>query len=147
MPQMNTLDIQISAPNEYDSRMAILRIDGRELLDIVRDLETPIAAKAGEADLAGKYYYLNVQDVLYPSRQLLGEPIRPLLKYDGKVSILECDCGCEGCWPLIVHVDVTQTQVIWRDFQQVHRDNWEYPRDFRFVFDRSQFETALSVEV
>jgi hypothetical protein len=35
--------------------VAILRIDGRELLDIVRDLEAPIAAKAGEADLAGKY--------------------------------------------------------------------------------------------
>jgi hypothetical protein len=82
MPQMNTLDIQISAPNEYGAQVAILRIDGRELLDIVRDSEAPIVAKAGEADLAGKYYYLNVRDVLHPSRQLLGEPIRPLLKYE-----------------------------------------------------------------
>ncbi|MFN0195895.1 MAG: hypothetical protein ACKVT0_04075 [Planctomycetaceae bacterium] len=142
---MNTLAIQISAANEYGERMAILRIDGRELLDIVRDVEAPITAKAGEADLAGKYHYLSVRDVLHPSRQLLGEPIRPLLEYDGKVSILECECGCEGCWPLIMHVDVTETQVIWQDFHQVHRDNWEYPNDFRFVFDRSQIEAALKI--
>jgi hypothetical protein len=143
---MNTLAITISAPNAYGARLAIVRIDDRELLDIVRDVELPIAAKAGEAELAGKYGYLNIQDVIHPSRQLLGEPIRPLLEYDGIVSILECECGCEGCWPLIARVDVTETQVIWRDFQQVHRDNWKYPADFRFVFSRSQIETAIQFE-
>ena len=71
--------------------MAIVQIDGRELLDIVHDIEKQIAAKAGEADLAGKYDYLNIGDVLHPSRQLLGDPARPLLEYDGKVSILTDD--------------------------------------------------------
>jgi len=143
---MNIIAIDISEPNENGARMAIVRIDGRELLDIIRDAEQPLAAKADEPDLAGKYDYHNIKDVLYPSRHLLGDPIRPLLEYDGKISILECECGCEGCWPLIADVNVAEHQIEWCNFQQVHRDNWNFPDDFRFTFDRTQMEDALKIE-
>ena len=58
---MNTLAIEISDPNENGARMAIVRVDSRQLLDIVREVEGPIATKAGEADLAGTYDYLIVR--------------------------------------------------------------------------------------
>ena len=35
--------------------MALIRIDQRPLLELVIEFETPIAAAAGEPDLAGKY--------------------------------------------------------------------------------------------
>jgi hypothetical protein len=143
---MNVLSIQISAANEYGLRKAVLHIDGRELLDLVREVEEPIAVEAGEANLAGAYDYPSPTKVLYPSRQLLGEPINGLSSYNGRVSILECDCGCEGCWPLTMDVVVTNDRVIWQDFQQVHRQNWKYPQHFAFIFDRSQLENALKID-
>src|SRR5262245_29449884 len=97
---MNSLAIEVSPPNENGVRFAVVKIDGRELLDIVRAVEAPLAAAVGEPDLAGKYHYLPSQLVLHPSRHLLGVPSRPLYDYDGRVSVLECDCGCDGCWPL-----------------------------------------------
>jgi hypothetical protein len=143
---MSKFSIQIPEPYSAGVQKAIICVDGREFLDIVPEFEEPIAAAAGEAGIAGSYRYLNARDVLYPSRHLLGAPFRPLLDHHGKVSILECDCGCEGCWPLVLAVDVNDNQVIWRDFQQPHRDNWIYPGDFRFVFERSEMESAIRIE-
>lgn len=140
---MNKLEISISEPDKHGERKAILLIDGRELLDIVRDIERPIAKLTSEATLAGGYDYLNADDVLPPSEHLLGKPARPLLEYAGRISILECECGFEGCWPLTLSVIATDNIVEWFDFRQVHRDNWKYPSDFRFEFDRKQIEAAL----
>ncbi|HJZ58722.1 MAG TPA: hypothetical protein VKE74_27515 [Gemmataceae bacterium] len=125
--------------------MALIRIDGVPLIDLVREIETPTATEAGQPDLAGKYGYLNAADMVYPSRHLLGQAAHSLLKYGDKVSVLECECGCEGCWPLLVRITVTNDAVIWSDFQQPHRDNWFYPEDLRWVFDRRQYERALVI--
>jgi hypothetical protein len=122
--------------------MALIRVDGRPLLDIIREVESPLAA-AGEPDLAGKYDYLNAMDVLFPSRQLLGAAVRPLLDYGEKVSVLECECGCEGCWPLLMRITVTEDSVVWRDPQQPHRDNWHYPPGWHLAFDHRQYEESL----
>jgi hypothetical protein len=125
--------------------MALIRVDGRPLLDLIREIEAPIAAEAGQPDLAGTYGYLNAVDVMAPSRHLLGRAARPLLEYGEKVSVLECECGCEGCWPLLVRITVIGDEVIWSDFQQPHRDNWVYPAGLRLVFDRRQYERALVI--
>jgi hypothetical protein len=138
-------EIELTPPNERGVRMALIRVDGRPLLDLVTEIEAPIAAKAGQPDLAGKYGYLNAADVVYPSSHLLGQAKRPLLAYGEKVSVLECECGCEGCWPLLVRITVTDKEVIWSDFQQPHRDNWVYPAGLQFVFDRAQYERALVI--
>jgi hypothetical protein len=143
---MNTISVELSAPNDNGVRKAIIKIDGRELLEVVREIEAPIAAATGEPDLAGKYDYLNAIDIVYPSRQLLGQPVRALLDYGAKVSILECDCGCEGCWPLLVRAEANEKTVIWREFEQPHRKEWRYPDQLRLVFDRDQLEAALKIE-
>jgi hypothetical protein len=138
-------EVELTAPNEWGARMALIRVDGRPLIELIAEIEAPIAAGAGQPDLAGKYGYLNAADVIYPSRHLLGQAARPLLEYGHKVSVLECECRCEGCWPLLARITVTDDEVVWSDFRQPHRDNWVYPADLRLVFDRRQYERALVV--
>lgn len=144
---MNTLRITLTEPNEYGSRKAVLWVDGRELLDWVREVELPLAASTNEANLAGKYDYLRAETALFPSRQLLGEVARSVYDYEGDPSILECECGCEGCWPLIAKVEVLTDRVIWHHFRQWNRDAWNYPESFRFEFERAQIEAALQIEL
>ena len=141
---MNRLEIAIGEPNEYGARAGIIRVDGRDLIDVVREIEGPIAAAAGEPTLAGKYGYLNIRLLVPPSQHLLGKAARPLLEYDdGQVSLLECECGCEGCWPFVATIEADDARVVWSHFRQPHRDNWRYPDDLRLVFYRSQYEEAL----
>jgi hypothetical protein len=139
----HVLTILRSSPNEWNCIKAILKVNGRPFLDLVAEIELPIATRNHEADLAGKYQYLAFDDIAYPSRQLLGQALRPLLQYHDKVSLLECDCGCEGCWPLLAKITVNESTVVWSDFEQPHRKNWNYPIEFRFEFDRSQYGRAI----
>jgi hypothetical protein len=138
-------EVELTSPNEWGARAALVRVDGRPLLDLIREIEAPIAAAAGQPELAGTYGYLSAVDVVAPSRHMLGHAARGLLNYGDKVSVLECECGCEGCWPLLVGITVTDDAVIWSEFQQPHRSNWVYPAELRLVFDRRQYEQALVV--
>ena len=141
---MNILDIGVGSPNEYGARMGIIRVDGRDFLHMVREIERPIATAAGEPSLAGKYDYLNIFSLIPPSEHLLGKPAHSLLAYaNGQVSLLECECGCEGCWPFLATIEVSETTVVWHQFRQPHRDDWVYPEGLRFVFDRRQYDQAL----
>jgi hypothetical protein len=136
-------EVELTPPNEWGARLAIIRVDGRPLIDIIEEVESPLAAADGQPDLAGKYGYLNAVDVMFPSRQLLGEAVRPLLDYDDKVSVLECDCGCEGCWPLLMRITATEDSVFWSEPRQPHRGHWHYPPEWHLVFERRQYERAL----
>jgi hypothetical protein len=49
---LNQLAIELTEANELGARMAILRIDGRPLIDIIREIEAPLAAATGEPTLA-----------------------------------------------------------------------------------------------
>jgi hypothetical protein len=68
---VHRFEVERMPPNEWGPRMALIQVDGRPLLDIIREIELPIAADAGQPELAGSYYYLNATDVLPPSCQLL----------------------------------------------------------------------------
>lgn len=140
---MNQFAVSLSPPNEFGTRAAVISIDGRSLLDVVRDLEIPIATANGEAELAGTYSYLNSHSVMPPSRHLFGEAASSLLSYAGKVSVLECQCGCEGCWPLLIRITIAEDTVRWSEPQQPHRDQWVYPHDWQLTFEQRQYEAAL----
>jgi hypothetical protein len=142
---MNRFDVEIMAPNEWGARRALLRIDGRPLLELIKEIETPIAAAAEEPSLAGTYSYLNSHSVVLPSRQLLGS-IEIAERKGDKVPVLMCDCGEIGCWPLLARITTSQHEVVWSEFEQPHRSHWTYPADLRFVFDRTQYEEALRIE-
>lgn len=149
---MNTLSLQIRK-GEGDHRhldFAHLTIDDRSLIEMVREVELPYAQVEGSLKLAGAYAPFLADTILLPSTHLLGTP-EPIFAYDGlRVSLLECECGCAGCWPLIARITLSESTVTWSDFEQVHRGpdavagHWNYEGFGPFTFSREQYLAAIA---
>ena len=121
-------------------------VNDRNLVDILREVELPFAARDSRPDLAGRYVGLPPEDVFLPSLRLLGDPAT-YYDYDyldGRVAVLGCVCGEPGCWPFRVKITLRADVVIWSGFEQPHRDAWRYGEMQPFVFDRTQYLSALS---
>lgn len=127
----------------------VILVNGRDLIDIVREYELPMAAREGHPDIAGSYMGLPPSDVLPPSRHFLGEPNWEMNSVNGKVQVLECECGLPGCWPLLVKITMGEDSVIWSDFEQPHRGQdhpngeWSYAGLGPYTFARGQYLEAL----
>ncbi len=119
-------------------------VNGRNLVDILREVESPFATREGKPDLAGSYVGLPPEDIFLPSRRLLGDSATYYDSPGGKVAVLGCVCGEPGCWPLRVKIEVRDDVVIWSDFEQPHRRSWRYDDLQPFVFDRARYLSALS---
>ena len=128
----------------------LIKINGRDLVDLVRAVENPFAYKEGSPSIAGAYAGLPPEHVAPPSLHFLGQPSIQVYSLDSKVQVLGCECGEPGCWPLVCHVDVDRTRVRWSSFEQPHRSGkgkqapWHYDNLGPFEFDRQQYEVALA---
>lgn len=77
----------------------------------------------------------------------LGQPQTPRFAFDegdprlSKTEVMDCTCGCSGCWPLMANIYNFPTRVVWANFEQVHRD-WILDLG-PFVFRRSQYEESF----
>jgi hypothetical protein len=60
-----------------------------------------------------------------------------------EVALLACDCGEPGCWDFVAAVKVNEDTVLWSEFAQVHRPQWDYGGFGPFEFDRMEYEAAL----
>ena len=122
-----------------------LRVNGRDLADLAREVELPFALRDGQSDIAGSYMGLSPREVLYPSSQLLGDPDLGLSAHETtKTTLLACGgCGEPGCWPLLAHVHIEEAVVRWSGFEQPYRQQWDLTALGPFTFDRSQYEAAL----
>lgn len=124
-------------------------INGRELLEMVREFELPLASREGHPKLAGEYAYFGPMFVFLPARHFLGEPVNEWTDGEGRIYLLSCTCGFPDCWPLSARVDLRDREVVWSDFRQMHRGpksaagEWRYDGFGPFVFDRAQYEHAL----
>jgi len=105
-------------------------INDSDLVEMVREFERPFAGT-----IAGEYDGLNQED-LWTS----------LTKKDSgsKKRILECECGCDGCWPLLAKVQMDEEKVLWTNFEQPHRGQesetyWDYSKFGPFEFDKVQY--------
>ena len=121
-------------------------VNGRNLVDILREVELPFSAREGNPNLAGNYVGLPPEEVFLPSPHLLGEATT---YYDhdsaeGKIAVLGCVCGEPGCWPFLVNITLRDDVVIWSGFEQPHRSSWRYDDLRSFVFDRTRYLSALS---
>ena len=132
-----------AAPDESDARdyLALdIRVDDRDFLEYVREVEAPFAAAEGHPDLAGKYQALPAEIALPDLAEEQAE----------KVSLYDCECGCFGCWPLRVRISTSEKSIIWSDFEQPHRGPnsraswWLYDKLGPFAFDREQYVEALA---
>jgi hypothetical protein len=96
-------------------------VNGRNLVDILRDIEMPFAAREGKPHLAGDYAGLPPEEIFLPSSRLLGDPSTYYDYLDGKFAVLGCVCGDVGCWPFRVRIELREDVMIWDGFEQPHR--------------------------
>lgn len=139
---MNDLRFKVSrAKNDDGSVYDCLEIfiDGESLIDLVRNWEKPFAQREGHPALAGNYEWLPANKETYLALQDAEVD-------DEKTALLECQCGCPGCWPLLVNIRKEAETVIWRAFEQPHRSEesaagfWNYVGFGPFVFERQTYE-------
>ncbi|WP_133871914.1 hypothetical protein [Paractinoplanes brasiliensis] len=116
-------------------------LSGVSLLDLVRKAELPFARREGSRGLAGSYAGLLGEEVRWPSRHYLGNPVLSWFG-DGDTVLLGCGCGDWGCWPFTALVTVDEDTVTWSGYRTGHRD-WDYRELRDFTFDRHQYEEAL----
>lgn len=120
-------------------------VDGTDLRDHVYPIELPFAQSEGQASLAARYEGLPANQILPPSRHLLGDP-----QPSGApgTALLGCECFEWGCWPLLADVHVGLDEMVWSSFRQPHRNGpgrrWNYDGLGPFSFARTQYEAALS---
>jgi hypothetical protein len=58
-------------------------------------------------------------------------------------SLLECQCGNVGCWPLCARIVVAERTVVWDSFRQPHRPLRDYSDFGPFIFDAEQYRKAV----
>jgi len=138
--------IQNKENNNYQFNSVTILINGQDLIDLLKAYELPFAKKEGSENIAGGY------DGLTP-KILIKHLINPD-EFDtdenGKVSILECECGCDGCWPMKIKVIELEDKTIWTGFEQPHRNIdshkfWDYSNFGQFSFDKKQYYEQLDI--
>ena len=146
---MNTIEFQIVAtPHYYGDGVQIL-IDGEELIELARAVELEITECLFGGVPAGRYSELPAKYYLPPSRHFWGEDAGE--GWDGKSELLTCgDCGEVGCWPLVARIVAERDRIIWSEFEQPHRSEWEFGETAwrytglgPFIFERAEYEAAL----
>lgn len=154
---MNTIsfqrenDAEIYADKPSSAAVGIL-IDGRSLMELVREVELPFATEEGKPRVAGNYVWLRLKwlpDVWQYFHGMSDQSEN----YPYKTPLLECGtCGVPGCWPLLTRIEVKDTNIVWRLFEQPYRrkkyetrrvKHWKYTGFGPFRFDREQYESAL----
>jgi hypothetical protein len=74
-------------------------VNGRDLMEVVKEMEAPFAVRDGRPGPGGSYAGLPPEEVFLPSRRLLGEPETnyAMDDPDGRIAALGCACGEPGC--------------------------------------------------
>ena len=126
--------------DNYPYKVVGISIDGRELLDIIREIEYPYLKEEDSLILDGDYGHLP-PDRLYED---LREAAQPGTYYYKRGAELFCcgSCGEPGCWSVTCKVREECGVVLWYGFRHNHRD-WDYNLTFRF--EKSAYEKAMRI--
>ena len=116
--------------NDYDiSEVVEIYINGREIIELLKEIETPFAMGEGHIDIAGAYGHLT-------PKELYSE-----LTDSEESALLCCDgCGFISCWSVLVSVKKDDSYVYWKEFKHNHR-HWKY--NISYQFSRLEYENAL----
>ena len=146
---MDTIEFTaVEVEDEEAGSTVAIYINGRNLLETIRDVEMPFAVKEGHSTMAVQYAELSLADIPDLWSHFHGDTL-PYFSEEGKVYLYGCVCGEPGCWPLQAYIGIGRNTVTWRGFEQPHRmeysraSHWRYDELGPFVFDRDQYEEAL----
>ena len=140
MPDRLSLATHVEADVAGESLIIVPLVNERSLVELIHDFEQgqafdPVGGYNGLipdhfdfGDLSA--YYLAANDRQWPK--------------PGHAWLLGCDCGEVGCWPLTARIEVADDVVTWTEFSQEHRPDRNYSDFGPFVFDRTQYESAVA---
>jgi len=134
---------EIRFTNQYSEfdKLIVPIIDGKSLISILKDFEKPFAKSEGHSELAGGYEGVPNEFVETPSEYYFGKIKN---KWSGdKTVILDCPCLIVGCWSFVTKIEANQNTIIWKAFEQIHRNNWDYSNLSSFVFNKALYQMAL----
>ncbi len=130
---MNTLKLKetefTDSTTHSTSKRFEIYIDGFRLFDRVKQIELKEAIN--EINNVGAYV-------------ANGEILTELTRYNKgdedymKSVLMICNCNVVDCWNFEVEILETEKAVIWRNFENNHR-NWSYAKLGEFVFDKSEY--------
>ncbi len=134
---MDVLTIQLEPREGRPGLAARLAINGRDLIELVA------AAEAGLGVATPGTYGPASAPKLLMLDGCIGTD-EPDSDGDGReATVLFCDCGEPGCWPLLARIVATPETVTWQQFRQPYRDQWSYEQLGPFVFDREEYDDAI----
>jgi hypothetical protein len=137
-------------PDAYAGRGELeIRVNGRPLPEIFREVEAPFTTQPDERAAPGAYRGMHeyglMKSVLW---QFQGRRGSHLWSSPQNKTVLQAcgSCGETACWPLMARIKLKRTNVVWNDFEQPHRRGrgrlWDYG-DLAFVFGRRQYMESL----
>ena len=129
--------------SEFD-KLIVPIINGKSLISILKEFEKPFSEKEGHLELAGGYDGIPKSHINSVKDYYLGVNQDEWL--EGKTAILDCPCLCVGCWSFVAKIETERKKVIWKEFEQIHRNNWDYSSLDSFIFDKAQYENEKALE-
>lgn len=126
--------------NEFGNLIVPI-VDGKSLISILKKFELPFAKQKGHPELAGGYEGIPIDFTESLFDYYLG--LIQIEWLNDKTVLLDFPCLCVGCWSFVAKIEIDSGKVIWKNFEQAHREKWIYDELGVFTFDRKQYETAL----
>lgn len=135
-------------------------VNDKRLIDMLREVELPQAMKdqATGEKIAGAYVGFPYEGNWFLKREKIAKPYflgqtdfsyERNAEEDGRkwTPVITCS-GCleDGCWALLAAIEPVENLVLWTKLQHNHRKHWDYSKvgkDGTFMFDRTQYESAL----
>ncbi|WP_030019487.1 hypothetical protein [Streptomyces monomycini] len=134
----NEIQFDCQRREDYGDGLEVVpRIDGTPFTDLIDTFETGAGMQPAGDAYGGIFPQLSrlgpVEDYFHGrSADVLGMTV-----------LLGCQCGEQGCWPLMARIAVTGEFVIWDSFEQPYRPERDYTAFGPFQFDRKQYGDAV----
>lgn len=125
---------------EFGSTQKVVEIylNGRELVEILKEMETPYALEEGHPSLAGAYGHNYAKELYADLTEAMTEGT---YCHEKGAELLCCSgCGDRGCWSVLVMVKQDEDYVYWEQFRNNHR-KWNY--NIAFCFVKKEYEAAM----
>lgn len=133
---MDKLTVKCETRNNsgYLYQVGVIYINGKKLIDVLKEIERKFVTLDRSQDLAGSYESMQIlqlyNHLMFPAHHMYIE--------NNKVSLLTCVCGEEACWPFLVHISDNDNEVIWSEYKQPYK-TWDYSELKPLIFSKKEY--------